>query len=521
MAPAESPDTGMNSEQAGLPKPVATPAPRAGLFRTLGRQTAIYSFGVILGRAVSFLMLPVYTRFLTPADYGLVQLLELTVEVAAIFFTAGTTAGLQRFYFKAPSADDRRRLVSTAFFTVLALASACAITLMTLSPAIWRHALKGAGQPWFIRLAAINFMLSFLLNFPMSFAQTTQRPVIFLWTSVVKLVMQLSLNILFIVVLRLGVAGLLWSTFTTNLVLGSGMTTWLLRQTGFKFDLSILRELRRFGTPYQFTWAGSFILTFGDRFFLQAARGATAVGLYSLAYQFGFLLMQLGSTPFLSAWNPHRHELAKLPRAERDRHYDTGFLYFNVLLITMATALAVFIRPVMRTMTTPAFHTAAHIVPIIVLAYTVEAWSESFRFGIDISERTVLVTKATWATVVVVVLLYSTLIPLFGPMGAAAATATGSCFRAMLLYRWAQREWPIAYSWRRPLLLLGIGVSVSLIAFLLPTLSILGQLGVGAALMAVYFACVHTFILGPDARHVLRRLVADPAGAWSFMTQRS
>ena len=56
-------------------------------------------------------MLPVYTRFLTPADYGLVQLLELTVEVAAIFFTAGTTAGLQRFYFKAidrqPSAADR------------------------------------------------------------------------------------------------------------------------------------------------------------------------------------------------------------------------------------------------------------------------------------------------------------------------------------------------------------------------------------------------------------------------------
>jgi O-antigen/teichoic acid export membrane protein len=68
-------------------------------FRRLGRETAIYGLGVLLGRAVSFLMLPVYTRFLTPADYGIIQLLDLTVDVAAIFFTAGASSGVQRFYF--------------------------------------------------------------------------------------------------------------------------------------------------------------------------------------------------------------------------------------------------------------------------------------------------------------------------------------------------------------------------------------------------------------------------------------
>ena len=47
---------------------VTAPSPRPASFRTLGRQTAIYSFGVMLGRAVSFLMLPVSTRYLTPSD---------------------------------------------------------------------------------------------------------------------------------------------------------------------------------------------------------------------------------------------------------------------------------------------------------------------------------------------------------------------------------------------------------------------------------------------------------------------
>jgi hypothetical protein len=39
--------------------------------------------------------------------------------------------------------------------------------------------------------------------------------------------------------------------------------------------------------------------------------------------------------------------------------------------------------------------------------------------------------------------------------------------------------------------------------------------------MAIFFACVHAFILGPDAREVLRRMLTDPASAWSFMTQKS
>ena len=101
-------------------------------FRRLGRETVIYGLGVILGRAVSFLMLPVYTRFLSPSDYGIIQLLDLTVDVAAIFFTAGATSGVQRFYFKTSDPAARARLLSTTFFLVLTLSTLGALTLAAL-----------------------------------------------------------------------------------------------------------------------------------------------------------------------------------------------------------------------------------------------------------------------------------------------------------------------------------------------------------------------------------------------------
>jgi O-antigen/teichoic acid export membrane protein len=72
---------------------------------------------------------------------------------------------------------------------------------------------------------------------------------------------------------------------------------------GLKFDRGMFRELRRFGTPYQVSWVERSFLTFGDRFFLQAARGTSAVGLYSFGLPAS--CWSAGSTPFLSAWNPH------------------------------------------------------------------------------------------------------------------------------------------------------------------------------------------------------------------------
>ena len=404
---------------------------------------------------------------------------------------------------------------------MLTLSSLGALTLAALSPWIWKYGLKEAGQPWFIMLAAANFAAGTLMVMPLNFAQTTQRARLYLGISLTKLVLQLSLNILFVVVLRRGVAGLLFSTLLTYLVLGGALAVWLLRQTGVHFDRQVVRDLRRFGVPYQLTFAGSFLLTFGDRFFLQAGPGITAVGLYSMAYQFGFLLSQLGATPFLSAWNPHRHQLVPLPAEQRDRRYDNGFFYLNLLLITVAMGIAVFIRPVIKVMTTPEFHPAASLVPIILLAYVAEAWAEVFRFAFDVTEHTRYSTYATWIVVGVVMVLYALLIPRYGAYGAAVATVLGFSLRAWLVYRWAQHLWPIQYRWRRHLALLLLGVSVSGATWAMPDRNIVTQVAIGVAAVLLYFAVVYVTLLNDEERSLIGRMVRSPASAWAIATEES
>src|SRR4029077_20279198 len=92
-------------------------------------------------------------------------------------------------------------------------------------------------------------------------------------------------------------------------------------------------RLLRFWWPLIFTQLSLFVLTYGDRCFLLAAGGDAAVGLYSLAYSFGFLLVQIGFSPFARVWDSVRFRVAKQQDADRDGPFSQAFIDVNVLLL--------------------------------------------------------------------------------------------------------------------------------------------------------------------------------------------
>lgn len=484
-------------------------------FRRLGRDTLAYTLGILLSRAVGFVMLPVYTRFLTPTDYGILQLLEMTTDVACIVFLAGMNSGVERFFFKAATAEERARVIFTAYALELSLSFLATLTLVIGAKPVWKYALHSEGSATMVKIAALNFTLAMTLAMPLLFAQTQQRSLLYAATNLGKLVLQLSLNIVFIVGLGMHATGVLLSGVIANGLVGAMLAVWLVRQTGVRLSSSIVRDLRRFGIPYQITTAGTFILTFGDRYFLQASHSVGEVGIYGLGYQFGFLLQQITAAPYMRAWSPQRYQLADEVPAIRDPIYRRGLLYLNLVLLTVATGMCLFIRPVIQIMTTPAFHGAADIVPVIAAAYVVQSWTDVAKLGIDLSERTKYVTYATWTAVVLILVLYAVLIPPFGGMGAAVATLAGFAARTWLIYFWSQRLWYIEYRLREQVPLLVIAVAASLVGALSPRRGLLAETALGALVFTAYCALVWRFVLGPAERRMMREALRRP---WQGLT---
>ncbi len=468
--------------------------------RRLGRDTAIYALAFVLQRAASFIMLPIYTRYFTTADYGVLQLLQTSVEVASILFSAGITAGVHRFYFQDDSTEHRNGVLGASFVLLLGFNAVGGAALALAAPWVAEEFLGGAGATRLVRIASASFCLDALLTLPMLRFQAEQRSMTYATLSVLRLVIQLTMNVLGVVVFDLGVEGILWSTLLTHVVLGTALTYGMLRKIGLRFTRALLGHLYRFGLPYRLTAAGAFALTYGDRYFLEEHHGLAEVGVYSLAYQFGFLLMSLGPGPFHLAWDPQRFQLVKQPKEIRDREYARGFFFFALVVVTLAVGISVFVRPLLTLMSAPEFHRAADLVPLVLLAFLAQSFGEVMDFGIQVSGRTLLTSLATFVAVVVIVGLYAWLIPSLGGTGAALATLGGFTVRGVLYRVFAEREYPIDYRSGRAVLLVAIGGAVAGAVVLLAPQGLWNELGVACVATGVYAALVLTLVMRPDER---------------------
>lgn len=452
----------------------------------LGRDAVIYGLGFVLSRAAGFIMLPIYTRYLVASDYGTLHLLTMSVDVASILLSSGLTAGVFRFTFKTEDDRERRAVVVAAWWMTFVFNGVGALALLGAAPWIAEVVLENPDYADLVRIVAFNFLLEPCFFVPALLMQVRQRAALYTLASSLRLAIQLGLNILFVVYLEQGVRGIVVGTLIMYLVTTPIMMWWMFRQTGFPLSRKAAWDLVRFGLPYRVTEAGTFTLTYVDRYFLVAAAGLAATGVYSLAYQFGFVLVYLGTHPFMLAWDPQRFQLVTAPREERDRAYNAGFLFLTCLVVTLAVGISLFVTPTLTLMSDPEYHAAAPLVPIILAAYVMQAWSRALEFNIQVSEKTLFTTAGTWIAVAVVVVLYILLIPWLGPLGAALATVIAFAVRVVVFAVFGHYLWPVSYRWFPHLLLVFYGVAAVVPYFLYDPHGFYEEFAIATMLFSAY-----------------------------------
>jgi O-antigen/teichoic acid export membrane protein len=480
----------------------------------------VYTAGVVLNRAVSLVMLPIYTRYLTPADYGVLQLVELSLDLIAILFGSHLGAGIFRLYQKTDVPAERAAVVSTAFGVVTVAYAAAGAAAYLAAPWVSEVLFGSAGRADLVRLASGTLALQGLVLVPLSYLQLMRRPAAYVAANSAKLLMQLTMNIALVVVAGMGPRGVLLGNLVAHVVLAGVLSAVLLRSAGVRISGDVARALVRFGLPFIPTQFASFVVTHGDRFFLQRHGGETSVGIYALAYQFGMLLARVGYSPFAAAWEPTRFEVANRP--DRDQIYSRVFIYLNIYLCTLAVGVALFAGDLLRIIAAPAFHAAGALVPLIALAYVFYGWGAFLNLGILMRERTELVTAATWAAAAVALVGYAALIPPLGRVGAALATVAAYAVRAGAVYALAQRTWAVRYEWAPVIRLLLIASVVGALGTLAARAPLWASIACHAALFVGYVAATWRLgVLSPADRATLGKSLRSPASAVALILGRS
>jgi O-antigen/teichoic acid export membrane protein len=419
--------------------------PMPGQLRQLGKHTLVYSAGIIIGKVASFVMLPVYTRYLTPADYGVLELLGMTIDVIGMITSIGIVNGVFKFYSDEPDPAGKNAVISTAAISAIALAAATSVIGFTLAPLLTTVIFKGAGTPLYLRLYFVIYLLQTFEYLPLLLIRAENRSVLFVTFNASKLIVTLSLNILFVVFLGMGIEGVLIANIIATTTSATILTIYMVRRVGLRFSREKFKLMVEFGSSVALWSLASFVLVFSDRFFLNYYTNTSIVGIYSLAYKFAFLLSVLAYTPFETVWTVQRFEVAKLPEAQKI--FSSVFLYVNVILGGIAVVICLFIRDFLSVMSSPGFLPAYRLVPLLLAAQIVFVWAAYWTTGIYISGRTKTLAKGSIVLVAVTILFNFVLIPPFGAFGAAAATMGAYTARFVWIYYFAQRDYPIRQDW--------------------------------------------------------------------------
>ena len=261
--------------------PDTPPRPREGSHRPL-QSGAVYAFAAALQRAIGFLLLPLYTRALDPADYGALSVLTSVAAAVAILFTFGLDIAIFRTYFEYENNAARQGRYIQSIWRVLVGAPLVGAVVLALlaSPFV------GEG-----RVSDLDVLLAFVgmalwaaaTTVPLSVLRAQQRLRDYLKVSAVSIVATPLLTVLFVVVLDTGITG-----WFVALVLSMGLSLlasmWILPwERRAHFDSAIVRKSLAFSLPLVPHALSHWALQLADRSILILLVSSSAVGVYTLA----------------------------------------------------------------------------------------------------------------------------------------------------------------------------------------------------------------------------------------------
>ncbi|MFQ6618095.1 MAG: oligosaccharide flippase family protein, partial [Fidelibacterota bacterium] len=313
-----------------------------GKVRTLFKQSLVYGTG-LLARSVVILLLPLYTNVLPPDQFGILTLILTFIGIVAVFYVYGLNMAFLRFYVLEKNAHGKRVIFSSSFLGIFGVSLSLSIIIILLAKPLSLLILSSTDLHRFFYFSAAILFLDSMAVVPLVYLQAEGKSVKFILLTATSTLCNLILNFVFILKLRMGVEGVLWSyTISSLLVLVLTIPIYSINLRPL-FDRVIYSQLFKYGIPYVFNITSIVLMDLIDRFFLGKMVSLEAVALYNVGYKIGALMAILVNA-FRLAWQPFSLRVSE--REDAKVIYSRVFSYFLVFSSGVFLFIAFFIKDI-------------------------------------------------------------------------------------------------------------------------------------------------------------------------------
>ena len=390
---------------------------------TLLRQVSLYGVFTIMRRGLSVALTPLYTHYLAPSDYGVLEILSLSAWLVSIIGACKVDAAFYRYYVAEKTEDGRARIFGASLLLMIVISSAIVVVAMAAMPWLTgvvteeRHI--PTGDFYIIGLAT---WLDLATLVPLAYCRITDRVGFVGVVSITQAIVSGTLAVIGVTVLGMGYRAVI----IANLVAAASaalLCVWLIVRTRVIFTFSPVRLLLTYGLPM---FPGTFfmyVIGSADRFFLARFTSFGDVGIYAVAAKFALAVNLIIMGPFGEMWAANQYRLHA--SGDHRLYHRTALAYLAVLFL-FTLGVAYFQYDFVRLALGPGYQSAVDVVPILVFAVAIWGLVPTLDLGsLVVPGKTWIRSAATGAAAVANVAANYVFVPRFGAQGAAVASIVG------------------------------------------------------------------------------------------------
>lgn len=416
--------------------------------KQIGKDSLIYGIGGFASKAISFLLLPVYTRIFPPADYGTIEMLVVISSFLSAFLEMGMNSA-QSFYFferKNKGKTEQARIISSVLQWRILWGAVIIIIGTILSPFLNNWFFNGSLSWVYFGIAFIGVFFSQIMNQSVEIFRLVFRPWPYIGVSLLQTIGAAGFILLLILEFNMGILGFFIGTLMATII--AAIVGWYLTKDYLNFTVihsDLWGKLLRFGIPLLPSGVAIYAMSTADRWFIQYYHGGEQLGLYAIGSKFA-IIIAIGIETFRKAW---------WPMALDAMHTEDGPETFQVisrLFLGMGVALVIvltFMSPwLVRWLTDSAFHTAWPIVGILTWKSLFFGFFLIGSAGIWKSEKTYLNMIISTGAAVVGILLNFLLVPKYEVYGAALSTSVTYLLWIIVSIVISERLWKVGFPFK-------------------------------------------------------------------------
>jgi len=420
------------------------------LIQRLGKSSVIYTITTILQNGIAFFLLPLYTRYLTPTDYGILAVVSSINGFLSIFLMLALNGAMTRFYFDYRFEPEKLKVFWGTILTFILIVSMGAGGLLILFGQILFKPVIGEIPFWpFVALGIGAVMFQPFFTIYLSLLQTREKAGKYAVFSLIQFMINISLTITLVVFVGWGAEGPLTATLTTAVLFFIASIYALRDDVVFGISKIYLKEALRYSLPLVPHSLASQISNATGKLFLNYLVNTGSAGLYNIGFMFGSIIGVV-SDGINKAYVPVSMGILSTNRREELDHLKNIVLFLVVMYCLLGALISLFAKEAILILTTEAFYKSYVIVPFLAFYFVLGGiYYILVNILFFVKRATKFVAIGTGIGAFSNILLSWLLIPRYGLFGAAAATiiaqVIGTIFigfigHAFEIIRWEYRK---------------------------------------------------------------------------------